>query len=432
MVFKSSQLTLDSFTKKANLEAENVISEKSPKNGWTWVRLGDFVETTSGGTPLRSRKEYFGGNIPWVKSGELEDNWIYGTEETITEEGLRNSNAKIFPKGTLLVAMYGATVGKTAILGVDAATNQAVCAIFPKKDLIDPFFIQYFIIWKRDELIKSSFGGAQPNISQTVIQNLMIPLPFKDGKPDIEEQRRVVARIEEITAKIEQAKKIREEALKETEKIMQTALHQTFKKVEHYGFKTLNDVCIINPSKKEVRDLPDDMEVSFVPMSAINEVSGKIENPSTRILKDVKKGYTYFKEGDVLFAKITPCMENGKSAIARKLVNGIGFGSTEFHVLRPLNEVTPEWIFYFIRQKSFRELAARFMTGSVGQQRVPEEFLRNARIPIPPIPLQKSLTNQLDKIKEKVESLLKYQSIISEKLEALTRTVLKRAFEGRL
>jgi type I restriction enzyme S subunit len=125
-------------------------------------------------------------------------------------------------------------------------------------------------------------------------------------------------------------------------------------------------------------------------------------------------------------------MENGKSAIARKLVNGIGFGSTEFHVLRPLNEVTPEWIFYFIRQKSFRELAARFMTGSVGQQRVPEEFLRNARIPIPPIPLQKSLTNQLDKIKEKVESLLKYQNIISEKLEALTRTVLKRAFEGRL
>ena len=432
MVSKGSQLTLDSFTKKAKLEAKNVISERSSKNGWIWVRLGDFVETTSGGTPLRSRKEYFGGNIPWVKSGELEDNWIFNTEETITEEGLRNSNAKIFPKGTLLVAMYGATVGKTAILGVDAATNQAVCAIFPKKDLIDPFFIRYFIIWKRDELIKSSFGGAQPNISQTVIRNLMIPLPFKDGKPSIEEQRRVVARLEEITAKIEQTKKLREEALKETEKIMQTTLHQTFKKVEHYGFKTLNDVCIINPSKKEVRNLPDDMEVSFVPMSAINEVSGKIENPSTRKLKDVKKGYTYFKEGDVLFAKITPCMENGKSAIARKLVNGIGFGSTEFHVLRPLNEVTPEWIFYFIRQKSFRELAARFMTGSVGQQRVPEEFLRNARIPVPPIPLQKSLTNQLDKIKEKVESLLKYQNIISEKLEALTKTVLKRAFEGGL
>ncbi|MEM2738932.1 MAG: restriction endonuclease subunit S [Candidatus Bathyarchaeia archaeon] len=432
MTPRNSQLTLDSFTKYADEKGKNSAPEKLPKNGWKWVRLGDFVETTSGGTPLRSKKEYYGGNIPWVKSGELEDNWIYNTQETITEEGLRNSSAKIFPKGTLLVAMYGATVGKTAILGVDAATNQAVCAIFPKKGLIDPFFIRYFIIWKRDELIKSSFGGAQPNISQTVIRNLMIPLPFRDGKPDIEEQRRVVARVEELTFRIEQAKKLREEALKETEKIMQTALHQTFKKVEHYGFKTLSDVCIINPSKKEVRNLPEDMDVSFVPMSAVNEVTGEIENSSVKKLKDVRKGYTYFKQGDVIFAKITPCMENGKSAIAKNLVNGIGFGSTEFHVLRPSNEVTPEWIFYFIRQKSFRELAARFMTGSVGQQRVPEEFLQNARIPVPPIPLQISLTDHLNKIKRKIESLLEHQKIINTHLELLTQTILKKAFTGGL
>jgi type I restriction enzyme S subunit len=417
----------------------NFLTDKEPEDagklhtivseipeGWKWVKLGDICKISAGGTPRRSIKEYWNGDIPWVKISDIPDNGlVYETEEKITKKGLENSSAKIFPKGTILFTIF-ATIGKVGLLCIDAATNQAIAGIEVISKNMDAKYLFYCLKQYGSTLLNMGRGAAQYNVNQTMLRNLRVPVPSLDV------QRCVVARIEEITAKIEQAKKIREEALKETEKIMQTALHQTFKKVEHYGFKTLNDVCIINPSKKEVRDLPDDMEVSFVPMSAINEVSGKIENPSTRILKDVKKGYTYFKEGDVLFAKITPCMENGKSAIARKLVNGIGFGSTEFHVLRPLNEVTPEWIFYFIRQKSFRELAARFMTGSVGQQRVPEEFLRNARIPIPPIPLQKSLTNQLDKIKEKVESLLKYQNIISEKLEALTRTVLKRAFEGRL
>ena len=98
---------------------ENILPE-----GWAWVKLGDAFHTTSGGTPSRTEAKYYNGNIPWVKSGELDKGIIIDTEEKITEEAIKNSSAKIFPKGTLLIALYGATIGKLAFLGVDAATNQ--------------------------------------------------------------------------------------------------------------------------------------------------------------------------------------------------------------------------------------------------------------------------------------------------------------------
>src|SRR6266498_1038405 len=100
-------------------------------SSWIWTTIGAIATTTSGGTPSRQHSEYYGGTIPWVKSGELKDGLITMAEETISDIGLNKSNAKLFPAGTTLVALYGATVGRTGILGIDAATNQAVCAIFP-------------------------------------------------------------------------------------------------------------------------------------------------------------------------------------------------------------------------------------------------------------------------------------------------------------
>lgn len=426
MVSKGSQLTLDSFTKKAKLEAKNVISERSSKNGWIWVRLGDFVETTSGGTPLRSRKEYFGGNIPWVKSGELEDNWIFNTEETITEEGLRNSNAKIFPKGTLLVAMYGATVGKTAILGVDAATNQAVCAIFPKKDLIDPFFIRYFIIWKRDELIKSSFGGAQPNISQTVIRNLMIPLPFKDGKPDIEEQRRVVARIEEITAKIEQAKKLREEALKETEKIMQTALHQIFSKPEQKGWKlsTLEEVAPIQSNS--IQSLNPDKLYNYISLEHIESNTGRLINFAPTPGAEIKSSKIAFTKEHVLYGKLRPYLN-------KVFVPDFdGICTTELVPLSPRKEtITREFLAWQLRSPQFVNYAMSNLTGT-RMPRISIEALKNAKVAIPPIDEQIRIAALLDKLQNQLAEIRQRQKETVEKLEKMTQTILKKAFMGEL
>ncbi len=160
-----------------------------PNAPWPVVRLGDVAETSSGGTPKRTSSAYYGGGIPWVKSGELGDSTVYETSETISKAGLEGSSAKIFPKGTLCVALYGATVGKLGILGVDAATNQAVCGIFLPAE-IDTRFAYRFLESKRRQLVESAKGGAQPNISQEIIRNLQFPLP------PLTEQRRIVAEIE--------------------------------------------------------------------------------------------------------------------------------------------------------------------------------------------------------------------------------------------
>ncbi|MGD6934654.1 MAG: restriction endonuclease subunit S [Candidatus Bathyarchaeia archaeon] len=158
---------------------ESIIG-KYPKD-WTIARIDEKFDTSSGGTPDRQRKEYYKGTIPWVKSGELKDKVIIGTEEKITEEGFKNSAAKLFPKGTLLVAMYGATVGKTGILGIDATTNQAVCALLPKEKDVDINYFQHSLVSIRNRWIFQSAGGAQPNISQDIIRSSRIPFPpFKE------------------------------------------------------------------------------------------------------------------------------------------------------------------------------------------------------------------------------------------------------------
>ncbi|MCG8368836.1 MAG: restriction endonuclease subunit S [Pseudanabaenales cyanobacterium] len=152
----------------------------------------------------------------------------------------------------------------------------------------------------------------------------------------------------------------------------------------------------INPRSREWSNLSDEDLVSFIPMPAISEFSASIIETKNRALGEVKRGYTPFQNGDVLFAKITPCMENGKAALAKDLANGFGFGSTEFHVLRPRESVLSHYLYYFIRQPSFRTHAKQRMSGAVGQQRVPVDFMKNYTIPLPPISEQRRIVEILD------------------------------------
>lgn len=167
-------------------------------NAWVWVQIQDIASTATGGTPSRSVSEYFDGDIPWVKSGELRDGRVFDTEDRLSALGLESSNAKLFPRGTLCIALYGATVGRLGILGIDAATNQAVCGIFLPKEIVSEYFFHY-LASIRHHLISQGKGGAQSNISNGLVRQIRVPLAPTN------EQRRIVAKIEELFSDLDAA-----------------------------------------------------------------------------------------------------------------------------------------------------------------------------------------------------------------------------------
>lgn len=182
-------------------------------------RISELCKIGSGGTPARRHKEYYNGTIPWIKTGELHDDILYDTEEKITQQGLENSTAKLYPQGSLVVAMYGATIGKTAKLGVDATTNQA-CAVlsFIDNNLIHTDYLWIYLQSQSSNLKKMAYGGAQPNINANIISNYLIPIP------PINLQNSIVAHINKQKERIKllkmQADDLRRGALVEFEKVL--------------------------------------------------------------------------------------------------------------------------------------------------------------------------------------------------------------------
>jgi type I restriction enzyme, S subunit len=190
-----------------------------------------------------------------------------------------------------------------------------------------------------------------------------------------------------------------------------------------WELKKLSDVCQVRPPKKEAKEqLTDEDIVSFVPMEDLDILSKNFIAKNERALKEVYKSYTYFREGDVLLAKITPCFENGKLGVAHNLKNGIGFGSSEYIVLRSKGELIPDYLFYFLSKEEFRFSGQKVMTGAVGHKRVPLDFVENTEIPYPKdLPEQNHIVAQIeeafeiiDKAKENVERNLQNASELFE------------------
>lgn len=196
--------------------------ELEPKEGWNEKKIGELFETGSGGTPLKMHKEYYeGGNIPWLRSGEVCKKYITETELFITKLGLDNSSAKYFPSNTIVVAMYGATAGQVGILKIQTTTNQAVCGIFPN-ELYIPEFVYYSIQSKQENLVSQATGNAQPNISQIKIKNLSIPiLPLSD-------QQSIVARLDTLDEKCKVLQANYEKTLSLCDDLKQALLRKAF------------------------------------------------------------------------------------------------------------------------------------------------------------------------------------------------------------
>ena len=193
----------------------------------------------------------------------------------------------------------------------------------------------------------------------------------------------------------------------------------------------LCEVAELNPRLDKSAHTDNPM-VSFVPMPGVEAGTGAIDVSQTRSLEEVKKGYTPFREGDVLFAKITPCMENGKMAVVPPLKNGLGFGSTEFHVLRPYCEISVQYIYFFVSSESFRRNAEHNMTGAVGQRRVPTSYLAAQSVPVPPAREQHCIVTKIKELFSELDKGVESLKTAQTQLKVYRQAVLKHAFEGKL
>ena len=213
---------LKSLTEAKALFQSALAEAMEPKEGTVMERIGDVFTTYAGGTPLKSQKDYYeGGEIPWLRSGEVCKKYISETELYITQKGMDNSSAKFYPENTVVVAMYGATAAQVGILKIKATSNQAVCGIIPHKDFI-PEYVYYWFLFVQDDLASQAQGGAQPNISQIKIKNVLIPIINK------EEQKRIVSHLDKLSSKVRAIEEKYQKMVEECDALKQAMLRDVF------------------------------------------------------------------------------------------------------------------------------------------------------------------------------------------------------------
>lgn len=317
-------------------------------------------------------------------------------------------------------------------------TNNSLIVETDSIPYIEKSFLYYILQGaNRTQIIT---GSAQPQVTINNANTLVLklaPLPI---------QRAIVLKIENLFASLDKGIADLKTAQEQLKVYRQAVLKKAFegkftnKNVkegelpEGWKWVKLGEVAEVNPKLPKKEEINSTLEVQFLPMKLVEEEINKIHLIETKLFHEVQKGsYTPFINNDIIFAKVTPCMENGKIAITNNLKNGIGYGSSEFHVIRCKGEILNTYIFHYVVQSRFRKEAENQMTGAVGLRRVPKKFLEDYTIPLSP-----TLTEQHAIVRE-IESRLSVcdkveQSIAEalEKAEALRQSILKKAFEGDL
>ncbi|MHB8744260.1 MAG: N-6 DNA methylase [Sulfuricaulis sp.] len=358
-----------------NLSGERYREGQIKSSKFEYKKIGDVFKTSSGGTPRKSRKEFYeGGTIPWIKSGEVAQGFVYKSEEYITQEGLANSSAKIFPVNTVMVAMYGATAGQVGLLKFEAATNQAVCGIFPDEKII-PEYLFHILRAKRDYLVQISSGGAQPNISQGIIRDLEIPLP------PLEVQKEIVAEIEGYQKIIGGARQV----------------------VEHYQPRipiqpdwplvSLEDICEKitdgdhQPPPKASEGIP------FITISNIKAGEGIDFSNTFFVHQDYYDGLKEDRKprrGDILYTV------TGSFGIP-VLIDFDQRFCFQRHIglIRPSVKVSGTYLYYYLQTPNALEQANKSATG-VAQKTVSLTSLRSFPIPFPALDTQRAIVAQIE------------------------------------
>ncbi len=383
------------------------------------VKLGDVCEKK-----IDAIKANYKGMIDYIDIASVDNQQkiITDTKQMTIENAPSRAKQLVFP-GDILVSMVRPNLNAVALVPkisnnvLVASTGYCVLRCLPS---VDTKYVFYFCQSSAfvDELVRQATGASYPAVTANIVRDCFIPLPSLDA------QRHIAAILDKVTDLIAK----RQAQLDKLDELVKARFVEMFGEPgtdqKGGGMVCLGSLCIINPKKSQEKRLSSDLRVSFIPMTAVTE-NGGIDVSETKTYNEVKTGFTYFAEKDVLFAKITPCMENGKGAIAQRLCNGIGFGSTEFHVLRPIpGQSNPYWIYSLTSFPQFRQDAASNMTGSAGQRRVPASFLETYKVSAPPIALQDQFAlfvKQIQRMKAKAHNSL-------EKLDVLKNSLMQQYF----
>jgi len=428
-VAKKSDLTLDEKLKEA-LIADWERPYAVPSN-WVWTRLGAVCTWGSGGTPSRKIMDYYKGNICWIKTGELNNGYIYDTEEKITEQAIKNSSAKLFPVNTVVIAMYGATIGKIGILAVPATTNQA-CACAKPTPQIEVIYLFYYALSQKENFIKKAKGGAQPNISQEIIKFHTFPLP------PLAEQERIVKRIESLFSKLDQAKELAQSALDSFANRKSAILHQAFTGELTKNWREQNGVNLDSWEKKKIMDTckvvrggsprPAGDEKFYngnIPFMKVADITRNtniyIHNAEYSIKGAGLKKTRLVKIGTLLLTNSGATLGvPGITAIDTTFNDGIA-------AFLDLNE-NVKFMYYFWTNKT-KEL--RSINKGAAQPNLNTEIIGNININLPSLPEQTEIVRILDSLLEKEDKSKELTNVITQ-IEHMKKAILARAFRGEL
>jgi type I restriction enzyme S subunit len=401
---------------------------------WPTQVLGEnnVAAISSGGTPSRTHPEYFNGGIMWVKSGDLNDSCLFETSETISELGLKQSAAKLLPPNTVLIAMYGATVGKTALLKHEAATNQAVCTIQPNPSIYNPLFLQYLLILLRQHLLNERYGGAQPNISQTIIRNLELPCP------KVNEQESIAA----VLWKVQRAIEVEEKLTATARELKQAAMRQLFSR----GLRGEAQ------QETEIGPIPDGW--SLRPLAELREflqygTSAKCEyekqgNPVLRIpnildgdidvhdlkwckLSDKEVASWVLEQGDVLFIRTNGVRDRvGTCAVYHGQPERSLFASYLIRARLKTDKLNPDYFQYFSNTPVGRaQLAGRASPAADGKFNVNTKNIDAVLIPVPKeLEEQREIVNILQVIDRKIGLHERKRASMQELFQALLHKLM--------
>ncbi|MCZ7402604.1 MAG: restriction endonuclease subunit S [Candidatus Methanoperedens sp.] len=403
-----------------NLTLEQIVS--NPKSD---IKRGPFGSSIT--------KDMFvpSGYKIYEQKNAIQNNFEIGSYfiDEIKFEQMKDFEVK---EDDLIISCSG-TIGKVAIVPKNAhrgIINQALLKITLDTKRMLPTYFKYLFEseFLQKKFVDNTMGGTIKNVASVKeLKKISFPVP------SIIEQQKIVDKLNNQMAQIEMMKKEAERQLEVSEVLFDSIINSTIKFFEpekntEWKLIKLGKICQINPRIQEKITSSDNQNTSFIPMESVNEELGIIDAIKIVPFIKVKKGYTYFEENDILFAKITPCMQNKKSCIAKNLINGFGFGTTEFHVMRCLNNVIPEWIFYIIRSHKFIEDAKKHFTGAVGQQRVSKDFLENYPIFIPPISEQENNVKFLNKKSKENEYIKKQIRVQVHAINQLPASILNEVF----